>query len=157
MDLKVGESAPEFSLPDQAGNMHSLTDYRGEWVLLYFYPKDDTTGCTREACALRDDFPDFVKLKARVLGVSVDSVASHKIFAEKYKLPFTILSDENKLVVEQYGVWGKKVFMGREYMGTFRTSFLIKPDGIIAKIYEKVKPEMHAQEVLKDLADMSRL
>lgn len=151
MHIEKGQAAPEFTLPDQDGKEHSLAEYRGSWVLLYFYPKDDTPGCTKEACAIRDYFPNFGKLKAKVLGVSVDSVASHKKFAEKYSLPFTLLSDEGKQVVEQYGVWGKKQMMGREYMGTLRTSFLIDPEGKIAKIYEKVKPEVHAQEVLQDL------
>ena len=119
--------------------------------MVYFYPKDDTPGCTKEACAIRDDIPRFDKLKVKVLGISVDSVKSHKKFAEKYKLPFTLLSDEKKEVVKKYGVWQKKKFMGREYMGTLRTSFLIDPAGKIAKIYESVKPEVHAEEVLKDL------
>lgn len=151
MILQAGQAAPEFTLPDQDGRAHSLKEYRGAWVLLYFYPKDDTPGCTKEACALRDTFPDFGALKARVIGVSVDSVASHKKFAGKYSLPFTLLADEHKEVVGQYGVWGKKQFMGREYMGTLRTSFLINPEGVIVKIYENVKPETHAAEVLQDL------
>jgi peroxiredoxin Q/BCP len=151
MNLKVGQPAPEFMLPDQDGIMHSLKEYRGMWVLLYFYPKDNTTGCTKEACAIRNDFPNFGERGAKVLGVSIDSVGSHKKFAEKYALPFTLLADEEKRVVEQYGVWEKKQFIGKEYMGTMRTSFLIDPEGKIAKIYEKVQPEIHAQEVLQDL------
>ena len=149
---KVGGRAPAFSLPDQNGKTHALKDYAGSWVLLYFYPKDDTPGCTIEACALRDHFPKFKKLKAAVLGVSVDPVKKHAKFVEKYELPFTLLADEKKEVVEAYGVWGKKKFMGREYMGTKRWSFLIDPEGKIAKIYEDVKPANHAEEVLKDLA-----
>lgn len=152
MKLKVGQPAPDFELPDQNGDMHKLSDERGKWVLLYFYPKDDTPGCTKEACAIRDNFPDFKKVKAAVLGVSVDSVKSHKKFSEKYKLPFTLLADEEKEVVKLYGVWGKKKFMGREYDGTLRTSFLIDPEGAIAKIYENVKPATHAGEVLADIA-----
>lgn len=155
MKLKVGQLAPDFALPDQDGKKHALSDYRGKWALLYFYPKDDTPGCTKEACDIRDTFPRFGKLKAVVFGVSVDSVKSHKKFAEKYKLPFILLADENKKVVEQYGVWAKKKFMGREYMGTFRTSFLIDPKGKIAKIYENVKPEGHAEEVLADLENLT--
>src|SRR6185437_10167297 len=151
MTLKIGQTAPEFALPDQEEKMHTLKDYRGQWVLLYFYPKDDTTGCTKEACAIRDEFPNFKKLKIKVLGLSVDSVASHKKFEKKYDLPFTLLSDEKKKIVKQYGVWGKKKFMGREYEGTFRTSFLIDPEGKIAKIYEGVDPVSHAEEVLADL------
>lgn len=148
---KTGEIAPEFSLPDQDGKIHTLAQYRGQWVLLYFYPKDDTEGCTKEACMIRDDFPHFQGLKAVVLGVSIDSVASHKKFAEKYSLPFTLLSDESKEVVNRYGVWGLKKFMGREYEGTSRVSFLIDPNGKIAKAYEKVVPSEHAAEVVADL------
>lgn len=151
MKLKIGQSAPNFTLPDQNGKDHKLSDYKGSWVLVYFYPKDDTPGCTKEACSIRDNFPKFKKSKAIVLGVSVDSVKSHAKFAEKYDLPFILLSDEDKKVVKKYGVWAKKKFMGKEYMGTVRTSFLIDPAGKIAKIYEKVNPETHAEEVLKDL------
>lgn len=151
MKLKIGDTAPAFTLPDQNGEMHALAEYAGQWVLLYFYPKDDTPGCTKEACAIRDNFSDFKKLKAVVLGVSVDSVKSHKKFEEKYGLPFTLLADEQKEVVHAYDVWGRKKFMGREYDGTFRTSFLISPEGKIAKIYEGVKPDIHAEEVLADL------
>src|SRR3989338_8344656 len=151
MKLKAGQLAPYFTLPDQDGKQHSLSDYGGKWGLVYFYPKDDTPGCTKEACAIRDDNTRFNKLKAKVLGISVDSVKSHKKFAEKYALPFTLLSDEKKEVVKKYGVWQKKKFMGKEYMGTIRTSFLIDSAGKVAKIYESVKPETHAEEVLKDL------
>ena len=155
MNLRVNAKAPDFSLADQDGKIHKLSEYKGEWVLLYFYPKDDTTCCTVEACGMRDSFPQFKKLKLTVLGVSVDSVKSHKKFAEKYKLPFALLADEEKKVVEKYGVWAKKKFMGREYMGTLRTSFLINPEGKIAKIYEKVKPPVHADEVLHDLKELT--
>ncbi|TSC90526.1 MAG: peroxiredoxin Q/BCP [Parcubacteria group bacterium Gr01-1014_2] len=148
MKLKEKQIAPDFKLPDQDGKIHKLSDYRGRWVVLYFYPKDNTPGCTKEACAIRDSFPAFEKLKAKVLGVSVDSVVSHKKFAEKFSLPFTLLADEKKEVVKKYGVWGKKRFMGKEYDGTYRTSFLIDPNGKIVKIYENVKPEIHAEEVL---------
>ena len=150
----LNSPAPDFTLPDQNGNMHSLSDYQSQWVLLYFYPKDDTAGCTKEACAIRDSFPNFRKLKINVLGVSVDSVKSHKKFEEKYELPFTLLADEEKKVVNLYGVWGDKKFMGREYKGTLRTSFLIDPKGRIAKIYENVKPEVHAEKVLNDLLEI---
>lgn len=156
MNLIVGERAPEFSLSDQDGTMHTLGEYKGSWVLLYFYPKDDTTGCTKEACTLRDEFPNFGALRAVVLGVSIDSVESHKKFAQKYSLPFTLLADEDRQLVEAYGVWGKKRMMGREYMGTRRTSFLIDPRGAIAKIYEGVKPAVHAQEVLRDLEELAK-
>lgn len=145
------KTAPNFSLQDQDGVVHTLSQYKGSWVLVYFYPKDDTPGCTKEACAIGTNFPAFEKLKVKVLGISTDSVKSHKKFAEKYKLPFTLLADTEKKVVNDYGVWGKKKFMGREYMGTKRMSFLVDPKGKIAKIYETVKPEEHAEEVLKDL------
>ncbi|OHB17599.1 MAG: hypothetical protein A2734_01085 [Parcubacteria group bacterium RIFCSPHIGHO2_01_FULL_40_30] len=151
MKLKTGQKAPDFELSDQGGKTHKLSDYRGQWVLLYFYPKDNTPGCVKEACSIRDSFPAFQKLKAKVLGVSADSVQSHKKFAEKYNLPFILLADDKKEVLKKYGVWGKKKFMGKEYYGTFRTSFLIDPKRKIAKIYENVKPEIHAQEVLDDL------
>lgn len=146
-----GSLAPDFSLLDQDGVAHSLSAHKGKRVLIYFYPKDDTPGCTKQACALRDAFPDFGKLDLVVLGISPDSVKSHKKFAEKYALPFPLLADENKEVVHAYGVWGRKKFMGREYDGVFRTSFLIGPDGHIESVYENVKPEQHAAEVLADL------
>lgn len=151
---KVGKLAPDFTLPDQDGADHKLSSYQGEWVLLYFYPKDDTTGCTKEACAIRDAFPKFNKQNAVVLGISPDSVKSHKKFEEKYKLPFTLLADEGHKIANKYGVWGRKKFMGREYDGILRTSFLIDPKGKIAKVYEKVKPEVHAAEVLADLKEL---
>lgn len=154
--MKLGQTAPDFTLPDQDGNKHKLSDYKGQWVLIYFYPKDDTTGCTAEACAIRDSFPAFGKLKAKVLGVSIDSVASHKKFADKYKLPFTLLADEDKKVVNKYGVWQEKSMYGRKYMGTVRNSYLVDPSAKIAKIYEKVKPAVHADEVLLDIKALSK-
>jgi thioredoxin-dependent peroxiredoxin len=152
---KTDTVAQDFTLPDQDGKKHSLSDYHGKWVLLYFYPKDDTAGCTKEACAIRDNLPDFSRLNAEVLGVSVDSVESHKKFAEKHALPFTLLADPEKKVVNLYGVWGKKSFMGKSYDGTLRTSFLIDPDRRIAKVYEDVKPETHAKEVLDDIQKLT--
>ncbi len=152
--LKIGQKAPGFTLPDQDGKEHSLSDYKGKRVLLYFYPKDDTPGCTIEACTIRDNFKDFKKMGLVVLGVSVDSVKSHKKFETKYKLPFILLSDEKKEVVKKYSVWGKKKFMGREYEGTNRISFLIGEDGKILKVYESVKPPEHASEVLADSEEL---
>lgn len=149
----VSDTAPDFTLPDQDGKTHTLSDYRGRWVLLYFYPKDDTPGCTKEACMLRDTLPRFEGIHADVFGVSKDSVASHKKFAEKYDLSFPLLSDADGAVVEAYGVWREKKMMGKMYMGIARTSFLIDPDGIIRKVYEAVKPEIHAEEVLDDLTE----
>jgi len=152
----IGSSAPAFSLPDQAGEAHSLKDYLGKWVLIYFYPKDDTPGCTVEAKSIRDEFPHFEKLKAVVLGISTDSARSHDKFAKKYDLPFTLLADEDKKVVEKYGVWGEKSMYGRTYMGTSRVSFLVDPKGKIAKVYEKVKPAEHVAEVLADLKALQK-
>lgn len=152
---KVGIKAKNFTLPNQEGKLHTLKEYIGQWVVLYFYPKDDTPGCTVEACQFRDNFPKFKRSQAVVFGVSVDAVKKHAKFATKYELPFTLLSDEEKQVVELYGVWAKKKFMGREYMGILRTTFLINPAGKIAKIYENVKPDGHAEEVLKDINELS--
>lgn len=148
--LKSGDKAPEFTLLDQDGKSHSLSSYRGKWVLLYFYPKDDTPGCTKEACSMRDNLPTFEKLDMVILGVSTDHVKSHKKFSEKFALNFPILADEQKEVVNAYQVWQPKKFMGREFLGTLRVSFLINPEGNIAKVYEKVKPEQHAEEVATD-------
>ncbi len=156
MELKSGDKAPEFSLPDAEGAIHTLEQYKGQWVLLYFYPKDDTSGCTTEACTLQDNLPKLDKLKLKVFGISIDSVASHKKFADKYKLKFTLLADEKKEIVEKYGVWAEKSMYGRKYFGTLRTSFLIDPAGKIAKIYEKVKPANHAEEILNDLKDFQQ-
>lgn len=153
---KKGQKAPTFSLPDQDGKIQNLKDYLGKWVLVYFYPKDDTPGCTKEACSLGDNLPKFKKLSAVIFGISADSVKSHKKFVDKYGLPFTLLSDEDRGVIDKYGVWAKKKFMGREYMGILRTSFLINPDGKIAKVYENVKPDIHAEEVLADLGELLR-
>lgn len=154
MSLTAGNKAPDFSLLDQDGKIHSLKDYAGKVVLLYFYPKDDTPGCTVEACTIRDSWSKFKKAGIVVLGMSVDTVAKHKKFADKYTLPFTLLADVDKEVVNAYGVWAKKKFMGREYMGIKRWSFLIGADGKILKIYEDVKPADHADEVLADAKAM---
>lgn len=146
--LEAGQKAPEFTVKDQDGNPVSLRDFSGRKVVLYFYPKDDTPGCTREACAFRDNFPNFQKIDAVVLGVSVDGQKAHRKFVDKYELPFTILVDEEKKIVEAYGVWGLKKFMGKEYMGTNRVTYLIDEEGTIEKVWPKVKPETHAAEVL---------
>lgn len=151
----INRIAPAFSLPDQEGKMHALKEYRGAWVILYFYPKDDTPGCTVEACSFRDNFAVLKKMGAVVLGVSTDPVKKHAKFVEKYSLPFTLLADEEKQVVELYGVWGKKKFMGREYMGTNRVSFLIDPIGKLVKIYDPVKPALHVAEVVADIRALS--
>lgn len=149
--LQLGQPAPTFSLLDQNEKKHTLESYIGKKVLLYFYPKDDTPDCTTEACEFRDNYEALKKLGLVILGMSADSVTSHKKFAEKFSLPFPLLSDESKEVCEAYGVWGKKKFMGREYMGISRTSFLIDEKGIISKIYEEVKPKEHVGEVNNDI------
>ena len=146
--LKEGGRAPAFSTTDGDGNKVSLKDYRGKKVVLYFYPKDDTPGCTKEACSFRDAFSDFKKRGIDVLGVSPDNEASHKKFAAKFKLPFTLLTDPDHKIADSYGVYGEKKFMGRTYMGVMRTTFLIDEQGKIKKIFAKVKPDEHAQEVL---------
>ena len=151
--LKEGDNAPDFATRDERGRPVSLSDLRGQRVVLYFYPKDDTPGCTKEACSFRDDFARFKKQGIKVLGVSPDSEASHKKFVTKYNLPFTLLADTDRSIAEAYGVWGEKKFMGRTYMGVHRTTFLIDEKGKIKKIFEKVKPEDHASEVLEAFAD----
>lgn len=152
--IKAGDKAPEFSLPDQGGVEHRLADQRGKWTLLYFYPKDDTPGCTKEACALRDNFPEFTRLGIDVFGVSTDTVESHEKFALKFNLPFTLLADDQKKAVAAYGVGTKALGIPLPFPS--RTSFLIGPDLTIAKVYDKVKPEEHAQEVLRDLAELKK-
>jgi len=151
--LKEGSTAPAFKTKDANGEAVNLKDLRGQKVVLYFYPKDDTPGCTKEACSFRDSFSKFKKKGIAVLGVSPDSEAAHKKFATKYDLPFTLLADPNKEIAEAYGVWGEKKFMGRTYMGVHRTTFLIDEKGKIKKVFEKVKPEDHASEVLEAFAD----
>lgn len=149
--LKVGEAAPNFTLPDQDGVLVSLESFKGQWVLLYFYPKDDTPGCTTEACTLRDRYATYQEKGVVILGVSTDSVKSHKKFSEKHSLPFRLLADTEKIVVAAYDVWKPKKFMGREYLGTMRQSYLINPNGQIAAQFEKVDPALHAEEVLKEV------
>ncbi len=146
--LKEGTVAPDFTVKDENGETVRLKDLRGRKVVLYFYPKDDTPGCTKEACSFRDAFADYKKRNIKVLGVSLDSEASHKKFASKYKLPFTLLADTDHAISDAYGVYGQKKFMGRSYMGVNRMTFLIDEKGKIKKVFEKVKPEDHAQEVL---------
>ncbi|HSD46414.1 MAG TPA: thioredoxin-dependent thiol peroxidase [Pyrinomonadaceae bacterium] len=151
--LKEGTTAPAFKTTDANGETVSLKDLRGQKVVLYFYPKDDTPGCTKEACSFRDEFAKFKKRGITVLGVSPDNEKSHKRFETKYKLPFTLLADTDHAIAESYGVWGEKKFMGRTYMGVLRTTFLIDEKGKIKKVFEKVKPEDHASEVLEAFAE----
>ncbi|HEU4388904.1 MAG TPA: thioredoxin-dependent thiol peroxidase [Blastocatellia bacterium] len=146
--LEVGDKAPNFKTTDQNGKPVSLADYKGQKVILYFYPKDDTPGCTKEACGFRDAYAAFKKLKAAILGVSTDDEKSHKKFVEKYSLPFTLLADTDKKIVNGYGVWGEKSLYGKKYMGTNRVTYLIDESGQIAAVFPKVKPEEHADELL---------
>jgi len=148
--------ATDFTLLDQNSKEHSLSDHKGKWVVLYFYPKDDTPGCTKEACSFRDSFRELQKMGVQILGISKDSVASHKKFAEKYNLNFPILSDESKEIIKAYKSWGKKKFMGREFEGTIRNTYLINPTGEIVKFYEKVNPLTHASEIISDIKDMQK-
>lgn len=148
LKLKVGDPAPDFSAPTSGGGHASLADFKGRPVVLYFYPRDDTPGCTREACSFRDAFRRLQAKGVVVLGVSADSPASHDKFAAKYRLPFPLLADEDQKICRAYGVWGEKVFMGVKRMGIHRVTFLIGPDGRIQHIWPKVKPDQHAEEVL---------
>jgi len=147
--IDEGRKAPAFTLTDQDGNKHKLGDYAGQYVVLYFYPKDNTSGCTKQACQFRDRLPDFEKVDAVVLGVSPDSEKSHRNFADKHELPFTLLADPDKKVLEKYGVWQEKSMYGRKYMGVVRTTYLIDPKGKVARRWDKVKVPDHAAVVLE--------
>jgi peroxiredoxin Q/BCP len=149
MSLKVGDKAPDFTLPTDGGGSISLKELKGKTVVLYFYPRDDTPGCTAEACAFRDSLPDFSKVEAEVVGISRDSVASHDKFKKKFKLPFALASDEDGNVTEAYGVWVEKSMYGKKYMGIERATFLIDGKGVILDIWRKVKVDGHTDEVLK--------
>jgi peroxiredoxin Q/BCP len=154
--VKVGTTAPSFKTTDANGEPVNLKDFRGKKVVLYFYPKDDTPGCTKEACSFRDAFSKFKKQGITILGVSPDSEKSHQKFTAKYKLPFTLLADTDHSIADAYGVYGEKKFMGRTYMGIHRTTFLIDEKGKIKKVFEKVKPEDHADEVLGAFSGVSQ-
>ena len=149
--LSVGIPAPSFSLPDQNGQMHALEDYRGKKVILYFYPKDNTAGCTKQACAFGELYPQFMEKGAVVLGVSKDSVASHKKFEEKYGLPFTLLSDPDLAAIQAYDVWQEKNMYGKKTMGVVRTTYLIDENGVIARAFSKVKAGENPQQMLDTL------
>ena len=151
MVIKVGEKAPEFSLKDSSDQTVSLADFKGKRVIIYFYPKDNTPGCTVQACNLRDNFSELTKQNISVLGVSADSMQKHQKFIDKYSLPFPLIADENHELLKSYGVWGLKKFMGKEYDGIHRTTFIINEDGIIAEIIKKPKTKFHAQEILEFL------
>jgi peroxiredoxin Q/BCP len=149
--LKEGDRAPEFDLATDGDGRVRLSDLRGERVVLYFYPKDDTSGCTKEACGFRDSMAAFRERGIRVLGVSPDDVASHDRFREKFDLNFPLLSDPDHAVAEAYGAWGTKKMYGREYEGVLRSTFVIGPDGLVEKVYPKVKPAEHAEQILADV------
>jgi thioredoxin-dependent peroxiredoxin len=151
MPIPAGNPAPDFTLQDENGVTRKLSDYRGQPVVLYFYPKDDTPGCTTEACNFRDDYSQYTQAGVVILGVSPDSPKAHIKFKEKYHLPFTLLADEGHKICELYGVWGLKKMMGREYDGVFRTTFLIDRQGMLEKVFEGVKPAEHSKEVLEAL------
>lgn len=153
--LTENTKAPTFTLPDQEGANHSLSDYQGKWIVLYFYPKDDTPGCTIEACTFRDNYSIFEKEGIVILGVSKDSVKSHAKFVDKFTLPFTLLSDESTEMIKAYEAFGEKKFMGKTFMGVHRISYLIDPEGIIRKVYPKVSPKDHAGEILEDVRSFS--
>lgn len=147
--------APNFNLQDQDGKTHSLADYSGKWVVLYFYPRDDTPGCTTEACSFRDARSVIAELgNAEVIGISKDTVKSHKKFTEKHGLNFTLLSDPDHTTIEAFGAWGPRKFMGREFMGTHRNTYIINPDGIIVKEYKGVDPKKHVQDIIDDLRSL---
>jgi peroxiredoxin Q/BCP len=148
LKLREGDPAPAFTAETNGGGTVSLADFKGKEVVLYFYPRDDTPGCTKEACGFRDRFAAFKKKGAVVLGVSIDPVKAHDKFAQKFSLPFTLIADPDKTIVQAYGVWGEKKFMSRKYLGTHRVTFLIDRDGKIKKIWPSVKPDEHADEVL---------
>ena len=149
--LEVGTKAPDFTLPDQNGNMHSLSEYRGKKVILYFYPKDNTAGCTKQACGFAERYPQFTEKGAVVLGVSKDSVASHKKFEEKYGLPFTLLADPELVAIQAYDVWQEKKNYGKTYMGVVRTTYLIDENGKIIKAFDKVKAADNPEQMLGEL------
>jgi thioredoxin-dependent peroxiredoxin len=149
--VEEGHEAPDFELTSDAGELIRLSQFRGKPVVLYFYPRDDTPGCSAQACGIRDRYDDFEQRGAVVLGVSPDTEASHVKFKEKYGLPFTLLADPEHEVAEQYGVWGEKKYMGRTYMGVERSTFLIDPEGRIAKVMRRVKPDTHVERVLAEL------
>ena len=149
--LNIGTPAPDFTLPDQNGKMHALSDYCGRKVILYFYPKDNTSGCTRQACGFAELYPQFTEKGAVVLGVSKDSVASHKKFEQLYGLPFTLLSDVDKAAIQAYGVWQEKKNYGKVTMGVVRTTYLIDENGVIVRAYEKVKAADNPAQMLADL------
>lgn len=154
--LTINQKAPAFNLVDEVGNKHRLSDYKGQWLVIYFYPKDDTPGCTKEACGIAEVYDEFAKMGVKVFGISKDSPASHLKFKEKYHLPFTLLSDESTAMIEKYGVWKEKSMYGKTFMGIDRITYIIDPAGKVAKVYPKVSPADHALKLLNDLRTLIR-
>ena len=152
--LKIGDKAPDFKLKDETGREISLSSLRGKRVVIYFYPKDDTPGCTKEACSIRDVYDDILEAGAVVIGISKDNARSHERFKRKYNLPFYLLSDPENKVIEQYGAWQEKKMFGKTYMGIARITYIFDEEGIVKKVYSKVKPETHGGELLTDLRNI---
>lgn len=153
MILSEGTKAPDFELTDSQGKNHTLADFAGQTIVIYFYPKDDTPGCTKEACSFRDSYKDFRDAGVEIIGISPDTEKSHQKFQQKYELPFILLSDPDHAVCEKYGVWGLKKNYGREYEGVYRTTFIIDPQGVIKRVFKNVKPSDHSQEVLQAMQE----
>jgi peroxiredoxin Q/BCP len=151
MKLNVGDKAPAIVAMDQNGKMISLDDFKGNKVILYFYPKDDTPGCTAEACNLRDNYDSLLAKGFKIIGVSADSVKSHQKFTSKYNLPFPLIPDTDRKIINDYGVWGRKKFLGKEYDGIYRTTFIISKDGVIMKIFDKVDTQQHTDQILAEI------
>lgn len=150
MLLEIGSIAPDFSAIDQHGEIHKLSDYKNKWLIIYFYPRDNTPGCTKEACNIRDNYHELLKY-SHIIGISTDPVVSHQKFANKFSLPFPLLSDQDKTIVRSYKVWSKKKFTGKEFMGTHRVTYIINNKTKIAKVYPKIKPATHAEELIQDI------
>ena len=152
--LEIKDNAPAFSLPDEAGKVHKKSDYKDKWMVIYFYPKDNTSGCTKEACGIAEVYDEFEKMGVKVFGVSKDSPASHTKFIEKFNLPFTLLSDESTEMIQKYEAWKEKSMYGKKYWGIDRITYIVNPKGKIAKVYPKVVPADHALQILSDLKQL---
>lgn len=152
--LEINTKAPAFALKDEKEQVHRLSEYVGQWVVIYFYPKDDTPGCTKEACAISEVYDEFKRMGVVVLGISKDSPASHALFKKKFKLPFLLLSDESTKVIQKYGAWQERSMYGRKFMGTARITYIIDPKGRVVKMYAKVSPATHALQLIKELKSL---
>lgn len=154
--LTLNASAPAFSLPDQDGKVHTLHDYAGKWLIVYFYPRDNTPGCTVEACSFRDASHDFKEIGVEILGISKDTVRKHKNFATKHHLNFPLLSDVSTETIKAFGAWGARTFWGRKFEGTLRNTYIIDPQGKVVKMYEKVNPLIHVEEIIEDIRELQK-